>query len=71
MPWHPLLRQRGYGGVLNVASMAGGYAIPLLLRVCCHQSLCAQLTGGTLKEYLNTGVHMVTLCPGPVDTEVF
>lgn len=67
----PAMRQRGYGGVLNVASMAGVTPIPYFSVYAATKAYVLSLTEALWKEYLNTGVRMVTLCPGPVDTEFF
>lgn len=67
----PAMRERGYGGLLNVASMAGVTPIPFFSVYAATKAYVLSLTEALWKEYHDTGVHMVTLCPGPVDTEFF
>jgi short-subunit dehydrogenase len=67
----PGMLERGFGGVVNVASMAGFTAIPYFSAYAATKAYVISFSSGIWKEYRNRGVHVVALCPGPVDTGFF
>lgn len=67
----PAMAERRYGGILNVASMAGMQAMPYFAVYAATKSYVIHMTEALWKEHQHSGVHIVALCPGPVDTEFF
>lgn len=65
-------RRRNYGYILNVSSIAGFLAGPLMAAYYASKNYVLQLTraiGEELKEEGVKGVYVGALCPGPVRTE--
>ena len=67
----PAMADRKSGGVINVASMAGVQPMPYFAVYAATKAYVISLSQALWKEYLKSGVHVVALCPGPVDTEFF
>jgi uncharacterized protein len=67
----PGMKHRGYGGIINVASMAGFTAIPYFAVYAATKAYVIHLTEAVWQELRGTGVHITALCPGPVRTEFF
>ena len=66
----PLMRQRGYGRIVNVASIAG--LIPGVPNGTLYgpiKSYIVKFSQGLFNEYKDYGVHVQALCPGFVYTE--
>lgn len=64
-------RKRDYGFILNVASIAGFMAGPLMATYYASKNYVLQLTKAIGEELRHDGknVYVGALCPGPVDTE--
>lgn len=62
-------RNKGY--ILNVASVAGFFAGPLMATYYATKNYVVSLTGAVYEELKrkNSNVKICALCPGPVDTE--
>lgn len=62
-------KDKGY--ILNVASVAGFFAGPLMATYYATKNYVVSLTGGIYEELKrkNSKVKICALCPGPVDTE--
>jgi uncharacterized protein len=67
----PAMKSRGFGGVINVASMAGFTAIPYFAVYAATKAYVIHLTEAVWQELRGSGVHISALCPGPVSTEFF
>lgn len=67
----PAMVEQGKGGILNVASMAGFAPIPYFAVYAATKSYVNSFGCALWHEMKNTGVHVSTLCPGPVKTEFF
>jgi short-subunit dehydrogenase len=67
----PGMKSRRYGGIINVASMAGFTAIPYFAVYAATKAYVIHLSEAVWKELHGTGVHVTALCPGPVSTEFF
>lgn len=67
----PAMIQRGSGGVLNVASVAGFQPMPYMAIYGASKSFVLSFTEGLWAELRGTGVKVSALCPGPVDTPFF
>ena len=63
--------KRNYGYLLNVASIAGYMAGPMLATYYASKNYVIQLTKAVYEELRreNSNVSVSVLCPGPVDTE--
>lgn len=64
-------KRRNYGYILNVASIAGFMAGPLMATYYASKNYVLQLTRAVSQElrHDNVNVYVGALCPGPVDTE--
>ncbi len=62
---------RGQGGVLNVASMAGFLPVPYFSVYSATKQFVINFSWSLWKELEDTGVHISSLCPGPVNTQFF
>lgn len=67
----PAMVHRQFGGVLNVASMAGLRSIPYFAVYAATKAYVINFTEALWQEYKGSGVHISALCPGPVETEFF
>ncbi|MBC2890547.1 SDR family NAD(P)-dependent oxidoreductase [Gordonibacter massiliensis (ex Traore et al. 2017)] len=65
----PGMVERGAGGILNVASMAGFMAGPFMSTYYASKAFVQTFTQGLHAELRLSGVHVTALCPGPVRTE--
>lgn len=64
----PGMVERGRGGVLNVASVAGFLSGPNAAVYYATKNYVVALTEGLAVEVRGTGVTVSALCPGPVET---
>lgn len=64
----PGMVERGYGKILNVASMAGFMAGPFLSTYYASKAYVQTFTQALHAELRLSGVHVTALCPGPVRT---
>ena len=62
------MKKRGYGRILNIASMAGLFAIPYFSTYCATKAFVLNFSQAVNEELRGTGVSVTALCPGPVDT---
>lgn len=64
-------KRRNYGFILNVSSIAGFMAGPLMATYYASKNYVLQLTRAISEELRQDGrnVYVGALCPGPVDTE--
>lgn len=65
----PQIRERGRGGVLNVASTAGFQPGPSMAVYYATKAFVLHFTEAVREELLGTGVTITALCPGPTWTE--
>jgi uncharacterized protein len=65
----PGMISRGRGGILNVSSMAGFLPVPFFGVYSGTKQFVNNISWSLWKELQGTGVHVSSLCPGPVDTE--
>ncbi|MEM8768094.1 MAG: SDR family oxidoreductase [Pseudomonadota bacterium] len=61
---------RGYGRILNVASVAAFQPIPGMSVYAASKAFVLSLTEGMTEELRGTGVTITALCPGPTKTEM-
>jgi uncharacterized protein len=67
----PGMKQRGRGGILNVASVAAFGAGPGLAFYYASKAFVLSLSEALWQEMRGTGVTVTALCPGPVETAFF
>ena len=65
----PAMVGRGFGGVLNVGSVAGMFPSPGFATYSATKAYVNLLTEALHAELAGTGVSVTVLCPGPVPTE--
>jgi hypothetical protein len=65
----PGMLARDRGGILNVASIAGYLPGPRQAVYNASKAFVKSFSQALAEETRGTGVHVTTLCPGPVDTE--
>jgi hypothetical protein len=63
--------ERGYGRILNVASVAGFIPGPQLAVYHATKAFVLSFTEAIATELEDSGVTVSALCPGPVDTDFF
>ncbi|WP_255150965.1 SDR family NAD(P)-dependent oxidoreductase [Halorarius halobius] len=63
------MRERGHGGVLNVASTAAFQPGPFMAVYYASKSYALSLSEALHEEFADDGVTVTALCPGPVETE--
>lgn len=66
----PLMRQRGSGRVLNVASIAAFQPVPLLATYAASKAYVLSLTESLSEELRGSGVTVTALCPGITATNM-
>ena len=66
----PQMIERGYGRILNVASVASFQPVPGMAVYAASKAFVLSLTEGLSEELRGTGVTVTALCPGPTRTEM-
>lgn len=64
----PYMVSTGYGGVLNIASVAGFQPGPYMAIYYATKSFVLSFSDALSYELKNTGVWVTTVCPGPTKT---
>ncbi len=67
----PAMVAAGDGAIINVASIAGFQPTPYMAVYGASKAFVLSFSEALWAENLNTGVRILALCPGPVDTEFF
>lgn len=65
----PTMIERGSGGVIQVASLAGFVPTPYMAAYGATKAYVLNLTAALAEELRGTGVRMLAVCPGSVPTE--
>lgn len=65
------MQQRGNGGIINVASIAGFQALPYLSTYAATKAFVLSFSEALWSENQGTGVHVFALCPGPTESNFF
>ncbi len=64
----PIMRQRGAGRIVNIASIGGQLAIPHLLPYSTSKFALVGFSDGLRAELLREGIYVTTICPGLMRT---
>lgn len=67
----PAMVERGFGGIINVASAAAFQPLPYMSVYAATKAFVLSFSHGIRGEYHKKGIHITALCPGPVDTPFF
>jgi len=67
----PAMIERGSGGILNVASLAGFQPTPYMAVYGASKAFVLSFTEGLWAETRGQNIRVTALCPGPVDTPFF
>ncbi|HEU0196683.1 MAG TPA: SDR family oxidoreductase [Nevskiaceae bacterium] len=67
----PAMLARGRGAIVNVASLAGMQALPYMSVYAATKAFVLSFSTGLWAEVHDRGVHVLAVCPGPVDTPFF
>lgn len=65
----PGMVERGRGTIINVASTAAFQAVPFMSTYAATKAFVLSFSEGLAGELAGTGVKVLALCPGPVQTE--
>ena len=66
----PTMMRRGYGRILNVASVAAFQPIPVMSLYAASKAFVLSLSEGLSEELHGTGVSVTALCPGITRTPI-
>ena len=66
----PAMLERGHGAVVNVTSMAQVTTWPGMGHYCATKAALALVTETLRLELTDSGVHVLEVAPGPVDTAI-
>src|SRR5262249_11537983 len=67
----PAMVERGQGGILNVASIVAFQAVPYWTTYAATKAFVLAFGEGLAYEFRNTGVRVVTVCPGFTNTGLY
>jgi short-subunit dehydrogenase len=67
----PAMQQARDGAIVNVASTAGFQSTPYMAIYGATKAFVLSFTEAVWAENLGTGVRVLALCPGPVETQFF
>ncbi len=67
----PGMVERGFGGLINVASAAAFQPLPYMSVYAATKAFVLSFSHGLRGEYRDKGITVTALCPGPVDTPFF
>jgi len=65
----PVMKKQGKGTIINISSVAGHIAVPNMAAYCATKHALNAIGKGARVELMDTGVHVMTVCPGYVVTE--
>ncbi|MDN5873255.1 MAG: SDR family oxidoreductase [Sinobacteraceae bacterium] len=67
----PGMIQRGHGAIINVASLAAMQPLPYMSVYAATKAFVLSFSSALWAEVHSKGVHVMAVCPGPVDTHFF
>lgn len=67
----PIMRQQGYGHIINISSIVGKRALPYSGAYCATKSAMIALSESLRVELAGTGIEVSVVCPAGTATEFF
>jgi uncharacterized protein len=67
----PAMRQKGFGEIINVASIAGFQALPYMAVYAATKAFVLNFSEAIWAENKDAGVNILALCPGPTESKFF
>jgi NAD(P)-dependent dehydrogenase (short-subunit alcohol dehydrogenase family) len=67
---YPVMRQQGFGHIVNTASVAGLVPVPGLVSYCASKHAVVGLSTSFRVEAAEQGIRVSVLCPGAVQTPI-
>lgn len=67
----PAMLEAGHGGVINIASSAAFQPMPYFATYAATKAFVYSFSDALWEEVRSRGVHVMAICPGPVDTAFF
>ena len=67
----PAMKQRGEGGIINIASIAGFQPFPKMSVYAATKAFVLNFTEALWAENKDTGVKILVVCPGPTESQFF
>lgn len=67
----PLLRERGGGCIINVASVAGKNGVPGMAHYCASKFAVVGFTNSLAKELAGSNIRVNAVCPGILHTQMW
>ena len=67
----PLMKSRGYGGIINLSSIAGFQPLPYMSVYGATKAFVLSFTEALWAENKDSGVSILALCPGPTESQFF
>jgi short-subunit dehydrogenase len=67
----PDMLAAGHGAIVNIASAAAFQPMPQMSVYSATKSFVCQFSDSLWAEYRGRGIHVMAVCPGPVDTPFF
>jgi len=64
----PVMRQQGSGTIINISSVAGHIALPYSAAYCSTKFAMNAIGKAARVELRNSGIHVMTVCPGYIRT---
>ena len=65
----PAMKQQGGGAIINISSIAGHIPVPYMSAYSASKHALNAIGKAARMELKNTGVHVMTVCPGYIATE--
>ena len=67
----PVMQERGYGRIVNIASVAGKNGFPGLSHYCASKFAVIGFTNSLAKEVAQQGITVNAICPGIIGTDMW
>jgi uncharacterized protein len=67
----PGMKQRGFGGIINIASIAGYQPLPYLSVYAATKAFVLNFSEALWAENKNSGVNILAVCPGATESNFF
>lgn len=64
----PVMKQQGAGAIINISSVAGYIAVPYMAAYCATKHALNAFSHAARVELMGTGVNILNVCPGYIET---